>query len=119
MIRKNVLPHIFFGKMKTLSPIVGDLCTIPAKKARLGLLNPVTPENKKYLRSQRGSVELVRAMTGGGVFSNTDHLWALIKERRDRKKDRDAVYETKLKGLVCDLKGTRNRLILRAKSTSG
>ena len=41
----------------------------------------------------------------------------LSEERRDRNKDRDAVYESKLKGLVSDIKSTDKRLILRAKST--
>ena len=44
MIRKTFLPHIFFRNTKYLSPIVGALITIPDKKSRLGLLNPVTPE---------------------------------------------------------------------------
>ena len=41
----------------------------------------------------------------------------LSEERRDRNKDQDAVYESKLKGLVSDIKSTDKRLILRAKST--
>ena len=39
MIRETFLPRFFFGKTKTLSPIVGDLSTIPFKKYGLGLLN--------------------------------------------------------------------------------
>ena len=35
------LPHIFFGKSKTLPPIVGYLSKLPAKKYGLGLQNPV------------------------------------------------------------------------------
>ena len=54
---------------------------------------------------------------GRGAFSNADHLWTLIEERRDRKKDRDTVYEYRLKGLISDLQGTNKRLLLRAKST--
>ena len=45
-------------------------------------------------------IELIRAMTGGGVFSNYDHLRTLVEERRDGKKDQDDANETKLKGLV-------------------
>ena len=56
-------------------------------------------------------------MTGGGVFSNADYLWTLGEERRDRKKDREAANKTKLKGLVRDLKGTGNHLILRDRIT--
>ena len=53
----------------------------------------------------------------GGVLSNADRLQSLSEERRDKNKDQDAVYETKLKGLVSKLKGTDKRLILCAKST--
>ena len=56
-------------------------------------------------------------MTGGGAFSNANHLQTIWEEIRDGKKDQDTVYKTKLKGLVRDLKGTNKRLILRAKST--
>ena len=41
MIRETFLPHIFFGKMKTLSPVVGALSMMTVSKAGLGLLNPV------------------------------------------------------------------------------
>ena len=56
-------------------------------------------------------------MTGGWEFSNTDHLLVLRKERRDGQKERDDANETKLKGLVWDLKGTNRRLILQVKNT--
>ena len=42
VLRETFLPHIFFGKSKTLPPIVGALSTFPVKKAGLGLQNPVT-----------------------------------------------------------------------------
>ena len=90
---------------------------MPVKKAGLGPLNPVTSAQEKYLSSQRGSAEMVQDVTGGGASSNADHLRTLCEERRDNKKDLDAVFETKLKGLFRDLKGTDKRLILRAKST--
>ena len=66
MIRETFLPCIFFGKTKTLSPAVGDLSTMTAKKSGLGLLNLVTSYQEKYLSSTQGSAELVRAVTGGG-----------------------------------------------------
>ena len=90
---------------------------MPVKKSGLGLLNPVTPVQEKYLSSQRGSAEIVQAVTGGEAFSNADHLWTLGEERCDGKKDREASFETKIKGLVRDLKGTEKRLILCAKNT--
>ena len=54
---------------------------------------------------------------GVGVFSNDDHIRTLGEERRYRKKYREAANETKVKGLVQDLKGTDRRLILRSKIT--
>ena len=80
------LPRLSFGKTKDLSPVVGSLSTMTAKKAGLGLLNPVTSDQETYLRSTRGSAELVRAVAGGGVFSNANHLQTLSDEQRDGKK---------------------------------
>ena len=59
MIWETFLPHLFFGKTKILSPIIGALSTILVKKSGLGLLNPVTSAHEKYLRSQGESSELV------------------------------------------------------------
>ena len=47
MIWETFLPHFFFGKIKTLSHVIGALSTIPPKKAGLGLLNPVTSAQEK------------------------------------------------------------------------
>ena len=55
-------------------------------------------------------------MPGGGVFYNSDHLRTLSEEQCDGKKERDAAYESKLKGLVSNLKSTDKQLLLRAKS---
>ena len=38
---------------------------MPVNKSVLGILNPVTSEQEKYLSSQRRSAELVQAVTGG------------------------------------------------------
>ena len=113
IIPETFLPRLFFGKMKTLFPIVGT----PVKKSGQGLLNPVTSSQEKYLRYQWGSAELVWAVTGGEELSNADHLRALSEERRDGEKNRDAAYESKTRGLVSDLKGTDNRLLICTKST--
>ena len=72
--------------------------------------------HEKYLSSQRGSVELVWAVTGGGVFSNVDHLQTLIEEIHDGNEERGATYETKIKGLVINLKGNDRRIIIYTKS---
>ena len=90
IIHETFLPCLFFRKTKTLSPIMGDLSTTPVKKSGLGLLSQVTSAKEKYLISQWGSTELIRSVTGGGAFSNADHLRHLSEERRDGKKDRDA-----------------------------
>ena len=55
------------------------------------------------------------AVTGGEAYSNADHLRTLGEERRDGKKYREAKNQTKLKGLVCNIKGNKRRLILRNK----
>ena len=49
MIQKTFLPRLFFGKSKTLSPIIGTLSKMSLNKYGLGLLNPVTSAKKKYL----------------------------------------------------------------------
>ena len=56
-------------------------------------------------------------MTGGGEFSNADHLRTLSDERRDGKEAWDVAYESRLNGLVSDLKSTENHLLLCTKST--
>ena len=110
-------PHLFFGKKKTLFPAIGYLSKMLVKKASMGLLNPVTSAQEKYLQYQQGSAELVRAVTGGGLFLNADHLRTLMEERRDGKKNRDAVYESNLKGLVINIESTDKRLLIHAKIT--
>ena len=115
MICETFLSRLFFGK--TTPPVVGTLSTMIVKKSGLGLLNPVTSAQEKYLSSQWGSVELVRAVMGVGAFSNADHLRTLSEEFRDGNKDQDVAYESKLKVLVSDLKVTDKRLLLRAKIT--
>ena len=112
MIRETFLPRLLLVNMKTLSPIVGTLSTIPIKVAGLVLLNPVMSAKDKYLSYQQGSVELVRAVTGGGALSNANHLRTFGEERRDRQKYREVVNKTKLNGLFRYLKGTYRRLIL-------
>ena len=59
------------------------------KKDRLGFLNPVTSSKVKYSSSQQASAELIWDVTGGGPFSNEDHLLALREERGDWHKNRN------------------------------
>ena len=56
-------------------------------------------------------------MTGRRSFSNANHLRTLSEDRRDRKKYQDITHESRLKGLVRDLKGTAKRLLLCIKIT--
>ena len=100
-----------------LFAVVGALIIMPGKKAILVLLNLVMSAQNKCLRSTQGSSEQVRVVTGGGSFSNANHLWTLSEDQHDGKKAWDIVYEYRLKGLVRDLKGTDKRLLLRAKGT--
>ena len=65
----------------------------------------------------QSSAELVRDVAGGGALSNADHLRTLSEERHEGKKYRDVLHKSILKGLVCNLKGTDKRLLLRSKST--
>ena len=62
LLQENVLPHIFFGKSKSLSPIVGNLSKILGKKDGLGLQHPVTSVNKLFPNLQRASMDLTRSM---------------------------------------------------------
>ena len=117
IIRETFLLLIIFENAKTLSPIMVYLSKIPVKKSGLGILNMVKPAQEKNLFSHWGSSELVRDVTVNGELSNADHLQALNEERRDGQKDREALYESKLKGLVMNLKDTDMHLILRAKIT--
>ena len=82
----NNLPYFLFGNPKILKPIIKDLRTKPVKKSGLGLRNPMTSANDKYLSYQRTNKEFIRAVTGGGVFSNDNYLLVIRKERRDRRK---------------------------------
>ena len=77
MFRESFCLCLFFRKSKSLSPIVGKLRTIPVKKAVLGLLNPVTYVNEKYLGLQHTSTDLIQSMMGEGACSNVDHLLVL------------------------------------------
>ena len=86
MVQETFLPRIFLGKKKHLSPIVGALITMPAKKPGSVLMNLVTSSKKEYPSSQKASVDMIWADMGGGAFSNTGHLLELREERHDGQK---------------------------------
>ena len=54
-------------------------------------------------------------MMGGGSFFNADHLQTLSEDKCDGKKYQDVAHESRLKGLVCNIKGTDKHLLLRSK----
>ena len=62
------------------------LSTIMFKKSGLGLQNPVTSADEKYLSLRHASTELIRYVTGKSEFSTADHSLALREEGRDGKK---------------------------------
>ena len=81
------LPYLFFGKSKTLSPILGTLSTMPVSKAGLGLLSSMVSTNEKYLSLQCASTNMVQVVTGEGTFSNPNRLLMFREERRNGQKN--------------------------------
>ena len=73
----NIFPILFFRKAKYLTPFIGSLSMMPVKKVGLGIQNPVTFVDEKYLSSQRASTEMIQAVMGEGGFSTANILLAL------------------------------------------
>ena len=48
IIWETFLYRFFFGKKKSLTPLIVDLSTMPVKKSGLGLQNPMTFADEKY-----------------------------------------------------------------------
>ena len=119
IIQETFLHCLFFGKTKTVSPIVGALSKMAVKKYRMGLLNPVTSAQEQDLSSQQGSAELVWAVTGGGGggILQCQQPTDARKIKEWQKEILGRRVQKKLKGLVRNLKDTDNRLILHAKTT--
>ena len=69
--------HLFFGKLKTLPPIVGYLSTFPVNKSGMSLHNPMTPEKEKHTSSLHASDDLIGAVKGEQVFSTAHHISAV------------------------------------------
>ena len=49
IIWETFLTRLFFGKSKSLTPIIGTLITIPVKKAVLSVQNSMTSVDQKYI----------------------------------------------------------------------
>ena len=72
-LREKNLPCLFIGKSKYLPPIVGTLNTMMVKKSGLGLKEPVTSENEKYLSLLYESSKPIGSVTVERAFSTTNH----------------------------------------------
>ena len=59
MLWETFLSRLFFVKSKSLSLIKVNLSIMPFNTFGLGLLNPMTSTNKKYLIFQHASTELI------------------------------------------------------------
>ena len=91
---------------------------MPVKKYCLGLQDPVTSANDKYLGLLYVSRELIGAVTGARSFSTANRLLGLREERCHGQKIQDDANEVKPKGLDDKLEASDRRLILRAKNAS-
>ena len=70
----------------------------PVNKAGLDLQNTVILAAGRYKSLLRVRYNLIGAVTGKREFSTDDHIWAVNKERRNRKKYRDDANDAKLRG---------------------
>ena len=98
--QENFLPHLFFGKLNYISPIIGNVSTIPVNKSGLSLQNLVTPANEKFLGSQLASTELTSSVAEKTNF---------------KKKSPDDVNNSKIEGIFEDFHTLDHNLLLRAK----
>ena len=71
MNQEVFLPHLFFENKNLSYP------SITVTKSGLGLLNPVTSTNKKYLSFQRESTKLVLSLIEEGLFYSGTNLLVL------------------------------------------
>ena len=78
--------------------MVVALSKIPANKDGQGLLNPVALAKEKYLSSQRGSTELIRAVMGGDHSPTPATSWQAGKKCVTGRKTR--MMQTKPKSRV-------------------
>ena len=84
--------------MKPSVLVGGAISTFPVKKTGIGLKDLVTSRKEKYNSLLRASYNLIGAVTVKREFSTDDHIWAVNKERRNRKKYRDDANDAKLRG---------------------
>ena len=85
VLQETFLPHLFFGRLETLLPVVGALIMLLLNKSRLGLYNPVTSEKYKYTSSLRTICEMIGAVTGERDFQPFITFRWLKRSGRTRK----------------------------------
>ena len=78
--------RLFFGRLKTIPPVVGALSTFPVNKSRLGLHEPVTSSNYKYKSSLCASCKIIGAVTGKSGFQPLTTFGQLKRRGRMGKK---------------------------------
>ena len=86
LIRETFLSCLFFGKYKSLLYIIRTLSRMPVKKSGLGLQDPMTSSNDKYLSLLCAISDLIGDVTGESGSSTTYNLQAVKEERCDGKK---------------------------------
>ena len=74
VLQEKHLPCIFFGKYKTVPPIVGYLSTFAVKTSGIRLHNTMTSEKCEYKSLLRVIFELIGAVTGKRAFSTDDRI---------------------------------------------
>ena len=76
--------HLFYGKSKYLSPIVGTLSKIPLNKYSLGLQELMISDNNKYLSLICSTRNLIGAVSEERAFSTAGHLLAIKEDFCDK-----------------------------------
>ena len=113
---RKPFPRIFFGKPKYLPPIVGTLSTTTVKKSGLGIQEPLTSANNKYLSLIHARSKLIGSVTGERLFSIDYQILALREEMCDGQKIQDDNNEPKTKGLVNYIEALDPRLSIGSKN---
>ena len=77
ILQETFMQQLFFRGSKYLTPIIGALSTISDKKASLGLQNPMSSLDKKYLSLWCTRTEMIQVGMGEGEFSTAYHMLEL------------------------------------------
>ena len=81
---EKILPktnlRLFFGRSKTLPPVLGYQSKLPVKKSGVGLQNSMTSSEDKYTSSLCASYGIIGAVKGKREFSTDNHILAVKEE---------------------------------------